>query len=186
MALTEQSGHPGSQERFQAPGASLDGQDRRQMLMIGDMLIQHGATDCEFCGGAILPGHKTCTACRTGDKKARIAPLDWLRSQGYMVYAASPKPQTGPQCSRCGRHVPGADPSCVVICPLCVAFGADRVKRGEFVSKRREDRTCPDCGGPLKFRQRVCETCRGKRKRKARRESMRRLRQLSRSGPVVS
>jgi len=146
-------------------------------LGIGDLLLARGATDCERCGGVVLPGRASpiCTACKQDDPKKRIDPADWLRSQGYEVFAAAPQPKTGPKCQCCGRQIPNADDS-AVLCPLCLLLRSGLTGLNAKPHSPKPTRKCPDCGKGMLARKRYCAQCARKHRRVSARDSYRKLR----------
>ena len=80
-----------------------------------------------------------------------------------------------PFCSRCRREVPGCGDAVGVLCDRCTAYLTGlwpcRGKR-----KQAKGRACPDCGALLGVRQKVCSTCRERRRKQRHRTGQRRRR----------
>ena len=71
-----------------------------------------------------------------------------------------------PLCSRCGEIEPRCGRGAVaVVCAACTALLASRPRT------KTEGRKCPECGGALPYRKRLCAACAKAKRRAAERAS---------------
>lgn len=118
-------------------------------------------------------------------REGRWPHVDWDRID-------DPTPPPPALCRGCGKPVPMSGQVCIP-CRKCAWARAERREvAAETTSakpvteqpKLTPERICPDCGkNPLGCRQRVCEPCRTKRRRKTYRDQRRR--QRNRRGAAV-
>ena len=81
-----------------------------------------------------------------------------------------------PACSACGEAIGGVPEDVVaVVCSRCTAYLAELAKHRRSPSTTA-GRECPECGGPLAVRKRVCGNCRARRRRETYRRSRTRRR----------
>lgn len=87
-------------------------------------------------------------------------------------------PQGG-ECSRCGEPVGIGPDAAACLCWRCTDHLARLAATGYWRKKAEPERLCPDCGKPLRKRQRYCDACAGKRANVRDRDKKRRRRKAS-------